>query len=143
VNSADSNNVINTISGNNLAVATNDAQVVKLSVQGTTYYPNPIRVKVGVPVQLVADLKNMPGCSKSIVIPEFGINKYLKAGDNVIEFTPNKSGTFQFSCSMNMYQGQIVVENADGSVSAYSGSVPKSNGNTCGGSSCGCGCGGG
>lgn len=131
------------ISGNALATVANGAQVVQLSVQGTTYYPNPIRVKVGVPVQLVADINNMPGCSRSIVIPEFGINKYLSAGDNVIEFTPTKSGTFQFSCSMNMYHGQIIVENADGSVASYTGSASVT-GSTCGGSSggCGCGCGG-
>ena len=128
------------INGNALATVTNDAQVVQLSVQGTTYYPNPIRVKVGVPVQLVADINNMPGCSKSIVMPEFGVNKYLSAGDNMIEFTPSKSGTFQFSCSMNMYHGQIIVENADGSVAAYTGSAPVTS-STCGGSSGGCSCG--
>lgn len=123
-----------------LDTVTNDIQVVQLSVQGTTYYPNPIRVKIGVPVRLVADVNNMPGCSKSIVIPEFGVSKYVSAGDNLIEFTPNKSGTFQFSCSMNMYHGQIVVENVDGSVAAYTGSAPVTS-STCGGPSCGCGCG--
>jgi plastocyanin domain-containing protein len=98
-------------------------------------------VKIGIPVQLVADINNMPGCSKSIVIPEFSVRKSVSASDNTIEFTPNKSGTFQFSCSMNMYRGQIIVENADGSVAAYTGSAPVSSGSTCGGPSVGCGCG--
>jgi len=129
------------VSGNTLATATNGVQTIQLSVQGTTYYPNPIRVKIGVPVQLVADINNMPGCSKSIVIPEFNIRKTVSASDNIIEFTPNKSGTFKFSCSMNMYQGQIIVENADGSVASYTGSASIS-GATCGGPSGGCGCGG-
>jgi plastocyanin domain-containing protein len=111
-------------------------------VQGTNYYPNPVRVKIGIPVRLVADINNMPGCSKSIVIPEFGVRKSVSTSDNIIEFTPNKSGTFQFSCSMGMYRGQIIVENADGSVAAYTGSAPVSNGGTYGGSDCGCGCGG-
>jgi copper chaperone CopZ len=122
-----------------LDTVTNGVQVVQLSVQGTTYYPNPIRVKIGVPVRLVADVNNMPGCSKSIVIPEFGVSKYVSTGDNVIEFTPNKSGTFQFSCSMNMYRGQIIVENVDGSVAAYTGSAPVISGTCGGGGSCGCG----
>lgn len=130
-----------TASGGTLATVTNGVQIVQLSVQGTNYYPNPIRVKIGIPVQLVADINNMPGCSKSIVIPEFGISKSVSASDNTIEFTPNKSGTFQFSCSMNMYHGQIIVENADGSVAAYTGSAPVSNGGTCGGAGGGCGCG--
>jgi len=125
-----------------LATVTNGVQTVQLSVQGINYYPNPIRVKVGIPVKLVADINNMPGCSKSIVIPEFGIRKILNSSDNVIEFTPTKSGTFQFSCSMNMYRGQIVVEEADGSVSSYTGTAPvPSSGGSYSSDGCGCGCG--
>jgi copper chaperone CopZ len=126
-----------------LAAVTNGVQVVQLSVQGSNYYPNPIRVKTGIPVQLVADINNMPGCSKSIVIPEFGVRKVVSTSDNVIEFTPDKSGTFNFSCSMNMFRGQIVVENVDGSVAAFTGSAPAtvSSGSSCGSGSCGCGCG--
>lgn len=149
--SSDQNNQLNVASastsnsvGNSgtLATVTNGVQVVQLSVQGANYYPNPIRVKIGVPVQLVADIINMPGCSKSIVIPEFGVSKYVSTGDNVIEFTPNKSGTFQFSCSMGMYHGQIIVENVDGTVASYTGkAAPVNSGGTCGGSGGGCGCG--
>jgi len=149
--SSDQNSQLNTastsvtvgtpINSDTLATVTNGVQIVQLSVQGTNYYPNPIRVKIGIPVQIVADINNMPGCSKSIVIPEFGIRKIVSASDNVIEFTPNKSGTFQFSCSMNMFSGQIVVENADGSVAAYTGSAPVTSGGSCGGSGGGCSCG--
>jgi len=126
-----------------LATVTNGVQLVQLSVQGANYYPNPIRVKIGIPVRLVADINNMPGCSKNIVIPEFNIRKLVSTGDNVIEFTPSKSGTFQFYCSMNMFRGQIIVENVDGSVAAYTGSAPVTSGSSCGGSGGGCGCGGG
>jgi copper chaperone CopZ len=127
--------------GGSLATVANGVQMVQLSVQGSNYYPNPIRVKRGIPVQLVADINDMPGCSKSIVIPEFGVKKIVSATDNVIEFTPDKSGTFNFSCSMNMYRGQIIVEEADGSVAAYTGSAPAPSGGTCGGSGGGCSCG--
>ncbi|MBM3229209.1 hypothetical protein FJZ26_02155 [Candidatus Parvarchaeota archaeon] len=116
-------------------------QEITLTVQGGSYYPNPIRVKKGTPVRLVADLSQMSGCSRSIVIPEFGISKVLSNTDNTIEFTPTKSGTFDFSCSMGMYQGKIVVEEADGTVAAYEGIAPKrAAGGTCGmGGGCGCG----
>ncbi len=142
------NNVVSTESavksgsGGDLAAVTNGVQTVQLSVQGSNYYPNPIRVKKGIPVQLVADMNNMPGCSRSIIIPEFGIRKVVSTGDNVIQFTPDKSGTFQFSCSMGMYRGQIIVEEADGSVAAYTGSAQVPSGGSCGGSGGGCGCGG-
>ena len=118
------------------------AQEVALTVQGANYYPNPIRVKIGVPVRLVADMNSVTGCSRSIVIPDFGVSKTVSAGDNIIEFTPDKSGTFGFSCSMNMYRGTIVVENADGTVAANTGTAPKAVAGSCGMGSGGCGCGG-
>ncbi|MFA5930086.1 MAG: cupredoxin domain-containing protein [Candidatus Micrarchaeia archaeon] len=125
-----------------LAAVQGGVQQVTLSVQGANYYPNPIRVKKGIPVKLVADINSMPGCSKSIVMPDFGVRKVLSANDNVIEFTPQQSGTFSFSCSMGMYRGTIVVEEADGSVAAFTGNAPKAAAGSCGGSGGGCGCGG-
>ncbi len=123
----------------------NGVQEVTLFVQGGNYMPNPIRVKKGMPVRLVSDLGAMPGCSKSIVMPDFGVRKVLRQGDNIIEFTPDKSGTFDFSCSMGMYRGKIVVEEADGSVAQYSGApTAQQAGGTpsCGAGGGGCGCGG-
>ena len=128
--------------GGTLAPANNGVQEVTLSVQGSSYLPNPIRVKKGIPVRITADIANMPGCSKSMVMPDFGIRKVVSASDNVIEFTPTQSGTFSFSCSMNMYRGTIVVEEADGTVAANTGSAPKAPVGSCGGSGGGCGCGG-
>lgn len=123
----------------------NGVQEVTLSVQGANYMPNPIRVKKGIPVRLVADMNSLRGCSRSIVISEFGIRKVLSTSDNTIEFTPSKSGTFDFSCSMGMYRGKIVVEEADGSVAQYSGApAAQQAGGTpsCGAGGGGCGCGG-
>lgn len=129
--------------GGQLAAANNGVQEVQLSVQGGSYMPNPIRVKKGIPVRLVADLSSVRGCASGIVIPEFGISKTVRAGDNAIEFTPGKSGTFQFSCSMGMYRGTIVVEEADGTVAAYAGAAAPAATGGCrmgaGGGGCGCG----
>jgi copper chaperone CopZ len=131
----------NSNSSSNAVVTTGNVQKVQLSVKGSTYYPYPIQVKKGIPVQLIGDMNSMPGCSRSIVIPEFGIRKTMSEGDNIIEFTPDKSGTFQFSCSMNMYHGQIIVEESNGSVAAYTGNISAPSAGSCGGSGCGCGCG--
>ncbi len=128
--------------GDTPAAVNGGVQEVTLSVQGANYYPNPIRVKKGIPVKLVADIASMPGCSKSVVIPEFGIRKVVSANDSVIEFTPTASGTFSFSCSMGMYRGTMVVEEADGSVAAFTGNAPQTPVGSCGGSGGGCGCGG-
>ncbi len=127
--------------GGQLAPANNGVQEVTLTVQGGTYYPNPIRVKKGVPVKITADLGSVRGCASGIVMPDFGIRKNVRAGDNTIEFTPDKSGTFDFSCSMGMYRGQIVVEDADGTVANFKGTAPAIKA-SCGANGGGCGCGG-
>ena len=131
-----------TQAGGALAEVKNGAQEVTLTVQGGNYYPNPVRVKKGIPVKLVADMSTFYGCSRSIILPDFGVSKTVSVGDNVIEFTPGKSGTFSFSCSMGMYRGTLVVEEADGTVAATTGTAPKAAAGSCGGSSGGCGCGG-
>jgi plastocyanin len=118
------------------------AQDVTLTLQGSNYYPYPIRAKVGQTVRITADLSSVRGCATTIIMPEFGVQKTFTAGDDTIEFTPTKSGTYAFSCGMGMYIGQIVVENADGSVADYAGSAPVKTGGSCGmsrGGGCGCG----
>ncbi|MDD5438517.1 MAG: hypothetical protein PHC70_05265, partial [Patescibacteria group bacterium] len=49
------------------------------------------------------------GCARSLVASAIGINSVLKPGANVFRFTPSRSGTIPFSCSMGMYRGEIVV----------------------------------
>lgn len=132
--------------GGELAPVKNGVQEITLTVQGGTYYPSPIRVKKGVPVKITADLSSVRGCASSIVIPEFGVRKVVRQGDNAIEFTPGKSGTFGFSCSMGMYRGTIVVEESDGTVANFKGAAPVAaagaGGASCGAGGGGCGCGG-
>ncbi|HWQ51638.1 MAG TPA: hypothetical protein VN369_07530, partial [Terriglobales bacterium] len=74
----------------------------------------------GIPVKwtLQAPAGSLNGCNNAIVIPEYDLQVGLKAGDNVIEFTPDRSGTFAFSCWMGMVRSSIVVTNADGTVDA-------------------------
>lgn len=123
-----------------LAPVTGGIQEITLTVQGANYMPNPIRVKKGVPVRITADLSSVRGCASSIVIPDFGVRKAFRQGDNVVEFTPDKSGTFDFGCSMWMYTGKIVVEEADGKVAANTGNAAPRPTPSCGGSGGGCGC---
>lgn len=123
----------NVISGN--------AQIIKMYVENGKYILNPQEVKRGVPVRIEADISRMPGCSKSIVIPAFGVQKVVTESDNTIDFTPNKAGTFNIACSMNMYRGTFTVLESDGSKSGYvDQTAPK--GGSCGASGGGCGCGG-
>ncbi len=118
-----------------------EIQNVKLSMKNYQYVLEPSSLKKGVRVRMEADLNSLPGCSKSIVIPAFGVRKTVSRGNNIIEFTPDKSGTFLMSCSMNMYKGQFTVLESDGSSSNFVDAninAPPSGG-SCGSGGCGCG----
>jgi hypothetical protein len=73
-------------------------------------YP-PLTVKAGSPVRwnLYAEKGTLNGCNNAIVIPEYNIEKRLKTGDNIIEFTPTRTGKFRYSCWMGMIRGTITV----------------------------------
>jgi len=129
--------------GGQLAAVKNGVQEITLTVQGGSYMPNPIRVKKGVPVKIIADLSSVRGCASSIVIPDFNVRKNFRQGDYSVEFTPGKSGTFDFGCSMWMYTGKIAVEESDGTVADYKGIAAPVAAGSCGAGGGGCGCGGG
>ena len=86
-----------------------EEQVVDLTVKDYNYYPNTINLKYNVPAKIVVDTNKVRGCLQSIVIPDFGVRKFVTAKDNIISFVPDKKGTFSFSCSMGMGFGKIVV----------------------------------
>jgi plastocyanin domain-containing protein len=115
-----------------------NAQIVKMHVEGSTYVFEPSTVKKGTPVKIEADISRMPGCSKGIVSAELGIRKTFSSSDNTFVFTPSKAGTFYIACSMNMYKGTLTVLESDGSKASYV-ELPKAGGISSGG--CG-GCGG-
>src|SRR5215213_8373364 len=81
------------------------AQEVTITVQGG-YSPAEIRLKKGVPARLVFDRQETSGCSEEVVIPDFGIRKFLPAfKKTVIELTPDQAGTHEFTCGMSMLHG--------------------------------------
>ncbi len=84
-------------------------QVVTTTLASGRY--EPIVVQAGIPVQwnLQAEAGDINGCNNRIVIPEYDLEKPLKPGDNVIEFTPDKSGVVPYSCWMGMIRSQITV----------------------------------
>ena len=73
------------------------------------YYPRELNLKCGVPARIVVDTNKVRGCLQSIVIPDFCIKKAVNANDKVVEFTPNKRGTFSFSCSIGTGYGKIII----------------------------------
>ncbi len=84
-------------------------QEVRMTQGGSGYSPNKFTVKKGIPVRWVINSTNQYTCASFLVMPSYGINRALKEGENVIEFTPTKSGEISFSCSMGMYRGKFIV----------------------------------
>jgi len=79
---------------------------------------DPILVQQGIPVKwtLKAPKDELTACNSSIVIYEYGIKLDLVDGDNLIEFTPDKAGTFIFSSSQDMLYSYIAVADEKGNV---------------------------
>lgn len=85
-------------------------QAATVTVQGG-YSPAAVRVKAGQPVRLTFDRQETSGCSEEVVFGDFGIRRYLPAGQQtVIEVTPPTPGTYEFTCGMGMLRGRLVAE---------------------------------
>ena len=85
-------------------------QQVKLSWGKLNYEPSEIRLKNNIPVKIIADTNRLTGCYRSFNIPGLGLSKYFNEKDNILEFTPEKTGVFKFTCSMGMAGGKLIVE---------------------------------
>jgi len=94
----------------NVVAPQGDVQTATLSVAGSSYILEPSTFKKDVPVRITADISSMPGCSKVVTIPAFSVFKAVTANDNVITFTPTKTGTFRMACTMSMYTTTFTVE---------------------------------
>jgi plastocyanin domain-containing protein len=92
------------------ATVSNDGvQRVTLGFGQFNYSPDTIRVKRGVPVELVAD-RTLSGCFNTFVIPQLNVWKQFTVTDRKIAFTPTRAGTYRFSCAMGMGAGRLIVE---------------------------------
>ena len=86
-----------------------DYQEVKINLSYDNY--DDIVVLKGKKVRLIINVENkyLTGCNNIVMINEFNIKKELKVGENIIEFTPNKVGTYSMNCWMNMITNNIKV----------------------------------
>ena len=74
------------------------------------YTPAKVAVKAGRPVELTFVRKEAAGCGDVVQFPTLKVKRALAPGKkSVVAFTPKKTGTIPFTCGMNMYKGQVVV----------------------------------
>ena len=95
--------------GSNKIYQDGDFQVIDLGVANYNYDPETITVEAGKPVRIIGNMNQLQGCLRAFTIPQLGISKLFKSGDNVLEFTPEDKGSFSFSCTMGMGAGSFVV----------------------------------
>lgn len=77
------------------------------------YTPNVLYVQKGIPVKWVVEGQQINSCNNAIVAQSIKVEKKLKSGENIIEFTPGDKD-INFSCWMGMIRGKIkVVDNLD------------------------------
>lgn len=98
--------------GANTSTVNGDVQEIQTTLESGSYPA--IQVQEGIPVKwtITADKKNLNGCNGEIVIPEYDISQKLVEGENVITFTPDKTGKFGYSCWMGMIRSSITVTDA-------------------------------
>ena len=75
------------------------------------YSPSTIVIKKGQPVTLNIERIDASNCLEEIILPEWGIKKYLPVNKEIsINLEPKKEGEYPFHCGMNMFHGKIIVE---------------------------------
>ncbi len=89
------------------AVVAGGVQAIAVDV-GTTYAPNIIKLKAGVPAEITFGQGG--GCTAQVMSADLGFSEDLTAGPKVVKLAALEKGTYSFSCGMSMVFGQIVVE---------------------------------
>ncbi|MEG3618701.1 cupredoxin domain-containing protein [Magnetovibrio sp. PR-2] len=94
------------------AQSTGSHQEVQITVKGG-YTPDTIIVQKNRPVRLNFLRQESATCSDTVIIPEFGKSAQLPQGETIaVEFIPDKSGEFEFTCQMGMLRGRLIIEEA-------------------------------
>lgn len=107
------------------ATVENGSQSV-LTVFGANDYA-PFAVQAGVPLKWTIRIAeaDLNGCNGTVIVPAYGIEKTLQAGDNLIEFTPKAAGVIGYSCWMGMIKSSITVVDDIAALPAAGLSLPS------------------
>lgn len=83
---------------------------VDITVSGG-YSPEVISIPKGKTTKINFLRTDPTECLSEVVLADFKIKRQLPLNKKVtIEVTPQKEGEYEFSCSMNMYHGRIIVK---------------------------------
>ena len=91
------------------AIVNDGIQIVSTTLDRGIY--DPIIVQTGIPVKwtITANDGDLNSCNNKMLIRSYGVEQKLLVGENVVEFTPTKAGTINYSCWMGMVGSTITV----------------------------------
>lgn len=97
-------------------------QIVEIEVDSRGYEPITVLKDIPVKFNLHVEANKLNGCNNAIVIRQYGIQRSLTPGDNIVEFTPTETGIIPYSCWMGMIKSSItVVDNLDDATGNFDG----------------------
>lgn len=86
-------------------------QRATITIDGGKYTPSVVTVERGKPVELTFIGGQELGCGGTVVFKSLNQSKDVASGKSVMfAFTPDEAGEIPFTCSMDMYDGKVVVK---------------------------------
>ncbi len=84
---------------------------VTIAVQDGVYDPAHIRVQAGQAAQLNFLRKDPSPCASVVVFKDFDISEELPLNKTrTVSLPPMQPGRYPFTCQMQMYRGELIVE---------------------------------
>jgi heme/copper-type cytochrome/quinol oxidase subunit 2 len=98
-------------SGNATAAGANAQDIYIRALKTGVYDKQEITVKKGIPVRLHFTADPDAGCGRQVVLYGLDVRAVSKNGEeNVVEFTPQDAGTYEYNCGMRMWRpGKLIV----------------------------------
>lgn len=87
-----------------------DKNTMTVIVDNGTYMPSRIQIPVGHSTTLRFIRKDASPCAATVMFADFGISEELPLNKpKDIRLPPLDSGTYAFTCQMQMYRGELIV----------------------------------
>ncbi|MFL6467076.1 MAG: cupredoxin domain-containing protein [Pyrinomonadaceae bacterium] len=85
-------------------------QRVRVTLAEERYQPESFRLRRGIRAYITFLRTSNRNCGEEILIPKYGIHRNLPVNKPVtVWFVPRESGSFAFTCGMDMIRGTIIV----------------------------------
>lgn len=92
------------------AARANAANSIDITVANGVYIPDVIEIKRGETIALNFHREDASPCAEQVIFHGLDISETLPIGKTkTVRLTPAHSGTYRFTCQMQMYQGTLRV----------------------------------